>query len=29
VTDAGFRIRQLWTDRGGDFALLLASVESR
>jgi L-histidine Nalpha-methyltransferase len=29
VTDAGFRIRQLWTDRRGDFALLLASVEAR
>ena len=26
VADAGFRVRQLWTDRAGDFALLLASI---
>jgi L-histidine N-alpha-methyltransferase len=26
VEAAGFRIRQLWTDRQGDFALILASV---
>ncbi|MET0143311.1 MAG: L-histidine N(alpha)-methyltransferase [Ilumatobacteraceae bacterium] len=29
VEAAGFRIRQLWTDRHGDFALILASVASR
>ncbi len=27
VSDAGFRVRQLWTDRAGDFGLLLASVD--
>jgi L-histidine N-alpha-methyltransferase len=27
VTGAGFRIRQLWTDRAGDFGVLLASVD--
>jgi L-histidine Nalpha-methyltransferase len=29
ITDAGFRVRQLWTDRAGDFALVLASVDRR
>jgi L-histidine Nalpha-methyltransferase len=27
LVNAGFRVRQLWTDRAGDFALLLASVD--
>ena len=29
ITDAGFRVRQLWTDRAGDFALILASTDRR
>ena len=29
VADAGFDIRQIWTDQPGDFALLLASVHHR
>jgi L-histidine N-alpha-methyltransferase len=29
VTAAGFGVRQLWTDRRGDFGLLLASVDPR
>ena len=27
ISAAGFSVRQLWTDRRGDFALLLASVD--
>ena len=27
IADAGFRVRQLWTDRDGDFALILASAD--
>lgn len=27
LADAGFRVRQLWTDRAGDVALVLASVD--
>jgi L-histidine N-alpha-methyltransferase len=27
IADAGFRVRQLWTDRDGDFALVLASTD--
>jgi L-histidine Nalpha-methyltransferase len=29
ITDAGFRVRQLWTDRAGDFGLVLASADRR
>ena len=29
IADAGFRVRQLWTDRHGDFALVLAVADRR